>query len=70
MKASINALCALALISTLTGCILAPVQERTLTNGKGGSITCKQTGDGLISGPLGKSRFDSCVQAANAQGYK
>lgn len=70
MKASINALIALAAIIALAGCAaFTTVQERTLTNGSGGSITCKQTGSGLITGPAAKARFDSCVQDATAQGF-
>lgn len=69
MKTSINALSVLAVIA-LCGCALMPVQERTLVNGKGGSITCKQVGRGLISGPTGKAAFDSCVQDALSKGYK
>lgn len=74
MKASTRALSrpvgVLALIAALAGCALAPVQDRTLVNGQGGSITCKQTGSGLISGPAGKSKFDACVQDAQSKGYK
>lgn len=70
MKASINAVGALGLMIALSGCALAPVSERTLVNGKGGTITCKQTGSGILSGPMGKSRFDACVQDAESKGYK
>ena len=70
MKASINALGALVLMIALTGCVFVPVQERTLVNGQGGSITCKQSGAGLVSGPMGKSKFDACVQDAENKGYK
>lgn len=66
----IKALTALALALALTACAFIPVQERTLTNGAGGTITCKQVGRGIVSGPLGKSAFDSCVQDALSKGYK
>lgn len=54
----------------LGGCALIPVQDQTLTNATGGSITCKQVGTGLISSSLGKSRFDDCVAKARADGYQ
>ena len=69
MKASTRALGVLGLIVAVAGCAVIPVQERTLTNGKGGTITCKQVGTGLISGPVGKSRFESCVEDAKSKGY-
>jgi hypothetical protein len=61
----------LALVSTLLlcGCAAIPVQERTLRNANGGTITCKQVGTGIVSSSLGKERFDKCVADAQAQGY-
>lgn len=53
----------------LWGCAAIPVQERTLRNANGGTITCKQVGAGIISSSLGKERFDKCVADAQAQGY-
>lgn len=53
----------------LCGCALVPVQERTLRNATGGTITCKQVGAGIVSSSLGKERFDKCVADAEAQGY-
>jgi len=54
----------------IAGCATIPVQERTLVNGQGGSIVCKQVGRGIVSGPMGKAAFDSCVQDALAKGYQ
>jgi hypothetical protein len=54
----------------LAGCALVPVQDQTLKNANGGSITCKQVGTGVFSSSLGKSRFDDCVAKARADGYQ
>lgn len=52
------------------GCALVPVQDQTLTNANGGSITCKQVGAGIFSSGIGKARFDDCVASAHANGYQ
>jgi hypothetical protein len=54
----------------LSGCALVPVQEQTMKNANGGSMTCKQVGTGFISSSVGKSRFDECVANAKANGYQ
>ena len=59
-----------AAVALLSGCALIPVQDRTLRNADGGSITCKQVGAGFASYWIGKSRFEKCVANAQAQGYK
>lgn len=59
-----------AVTALLSGCALIPVQDMTLRNADGGSITCKQVGRGVISYWVGKSNFESCVEKARAQGYK
>lgn len=61
---------ALATVMGVTGCALVPVQDMTLRNDQGGSITCKQVGAGLVSYEVGKARFEECVAKARAQGYK
>lgn len=60
----------IALIVMIAGCAAIPVQQRTLVNGTGGSITCKQVGRGVVSYGVGKSIFEDCVAKAEAQGYK
>lgn len=52
------------------GCATIPVQERTLVNGKGGSVTCKQVGSGVVSYGVGKKIYDDCIAQAHAQGYQ
>lgn len=52
------------------GCAAIPVQETTLRNADGGSITCKQFGRGIVSYGVGKSIYDDCIAKARAQGYK
>jgi hypothetical protein len=54
----------------LGGCFAVQVQETTLHNDSGGTMVCKQTGQGLISYSVGKSHYDDCIQSAHAQGYK
>jgi hypothetical protein len=63
------AFCALASFF-LAGCFAIPVQETTLKNANGGTVTCKQTGAGLVSGPLAKQRYQECVDKAHADGYQ
>ena len=53
-----------------SGCMLQQIQETTLKNASGGTVTCKETGGGLISGPVGKSRYNSCIDKAHADGYQ
>ena len=53
-----------------SGCMLQQIQETTLKNASGGTVTCKQTGGGLVSGPVGKSRYNSCIEKAHADGYQ
>jgi hypothetical protein len=53
----------------LSGCAAIPVQERTLRNANGGTITCKQVGRGVVSYSVGKSVYEKCVAQAQAQGY-
>lgn len=54
----------------LAGCALVPIQDRTLTKDTGGTITCKQVGVGAFSFWIGKARYNRCVSAAQAQGFK
>jgi hypothetical protein len=63
------AFCALASFC-MTGCFAIPVQETTLKNASGGTVTCKQTGAGLVSGPLAKQRYQECVDKAHTDGYQ
>jgi hypothetical protein len=60
----------LALAATLSGCAAIPVQETTLRNADGGTVTCKQVGRGLISSGMGKSTYEDCIKQAQAKGYK
>jgi hypothetical protein len=53
----------------LSGCALIPVQDTTLRNANGSSITCKQVGRGVASYWVGKSVYDDCIAKAQAQGY-
>ena len=54
----------------LAGCFAVPVQETTLHNSSGGTLVCKQTGQGLISYSVGKSHYEDCIEHAHAQGYQ
>lgn len=54
----------------LSGCAAIPVQETTLRNTDGGSVTCKQVGRGIVSYGVGKSIYEDCIAKAQAQGYK
>jgi hypothetical protein len=53
----------------LCGCAAIPVQETTLRNANGGTVTCKQVGRGFVSYSAGKSIYDDCIAKAHAQGY-
>ena len=65
MKIAVIAACAL-----LSGCALIPVQDATLHNADGDTVTCHQVGRGLISYWVGKSNFQTCMDRARASGYK
>jgi hypothetical protein len=53
----------------MAGCAAIPVQETTLINGKGGSVTCKQVGRGVASYWVGKSVYEDCITKAHSDGY-
>ena len=38
----------LAILCVATGCAAIPVQETTLRNAHGGTVTCKQVGRGIV----------------------
>jgi hypothetical protein len=54
----------------LAGCATIPVQETTLRNATGGSVTCKQVGRGVVSYGVGKSLYEKCIDKAHADGYQ
>jgi hypothetical protein len=54
----------------MTGCFAVPVQETTLRNASGGTVTCKQTGTGFASGPIGKRHYQDCIDKAHVDGYQ
>jgi len=54
----------------LSGCAAIPVQETTLVNDHGGSVTCKQVGRGIVSYSVGKSVYQDCVDKAHADSYR
>jgi hypothetical protein len=58
------------LLLFLTGCAAIPVQETTLRNANGGTVTCKQVGRGIVSYGVGKSLYDDCIAKAHADGYQ
>lgn len=53
----------------VSACATIPVQETTLTNDKGGSVTCKQVGRGIVSYGVGKHLYEDCIAKAKADGY-
>jgi hypothetical protein len=57
-------------VLVLAGCAAIPVQETTLRNANGGTVTCKQVGRGLVSYEVGKSTYEDCIAKAHAQGYQ
>lgn len=61
--------CTVAMAAILAGCAAIPVQETTLRNADGGTITCKQVGRGVVSYSVGKSLYEDCINKAHAQGY-
>jgi hypothetical protein len=63
-------LLALLLGSLAAACAFVPVQETTLKNANGGSVTCKETGTGVISSSVGKKRYQECIDKAHADGYQ
>jgi hypothetical protein len=54
----------------VAGCAAIPVQETTLRNANGGTVTCKQVGRGVVSYGVGKSIYEKCVDKAHADGYQ
>jgi hypothetical protein len=60
----------IASMATLCACAHIPVEQTTLRNASGGTTTCNLWGRGLISYELGKSRYESCVTKAHANGYE
>lgn len=54
----------------LVGCAAIPVQETTLRNANGGTVTCKQVGRGIASYSIGKSLYNDCLTKAHADGYQ
>jgi hypothetical protein len=62
-----STLIASALIS---GCATIPVQQTTLVNKSGGTVTCKQVGRGVVSYGVGKSIYEDCIAKAKEQGYQ
>jgi hypothetical protein len=60
---------AFVLAVLLSACATIPVQETTLVNDQGGSITCKQVGRGIVSYGVGKHLYEDCIAKAKAQGY-
>jgi hypothetical protein len=59
-----------AAVLLLFGCAAIPVQETTLRNANGGSVTCKQVGRGVVSYGVGKSIYEDCIAKAHAAGYQ
>jgi hypothetical protein len=59
-----------AIAALLSGCAAIPVQETTLRNADGGSVTCKQVGRGIVSYGVGKSIYEKCIDKAHADGYR
>ena len=55
------------LISALSGCT---TPRAVLVNDNGEHITCAATSSGLIGGIVAQTRFDNCVAAAKAKGYR
>jgi hypothetical protein len=46
------------------------VQEATLKNANGGTVTCKQVGRGVVSYGVGKSIYQDCIDKAHVDGYQ
>lgn len=62
--------CCATLSCCVAGCFAVPVQETTLRNANGGTVTCKQTGTGVVSSSMGKQRYQECIDKAHADGYQ
>jgi hypothetical protein len=60
----------LVLVMAITGCAAIPVQESTLRNANGGTVTCRQVGRGIASYWAGKSIYADCLAKAKAHGYQ
>jgi hypothetical protein len=61
--------CLFSLLVLLTAsCAAIPVQETTLRNSNGGTVTCKQVGRGVVSYGIGKHLYDDCIAKAHADG--
>ena len=54
----------------LAGCAAIPVQETTLRNANGGTLTCKQVGRGIASYWVGKHIYEDCIAKAREYGYQ
>jgi hypothetical protein len=65
-----RSLISLFVLLLLAGCAAIPVQETTLRNAKGGTVTCKQVGRGIVSYGVGKSIYNDCIAKARAEGYE
>lgn len=61
---------ALTVCGLIAGCAAIPVQQTTLVNASGGSVTCKQVGRGIVSYGVGKSIYEDCIAKAKAHGYQ
>lgn len=57
------------LAALLASCAAIPVQQTTLVNDKGGTVTCKQVGRGIVSYGVGKHLYEDCIAKAKADGY-
>jgi hypothetical protein len=60
----------LIILCVTAGCAAIPVQETTLRNAHGGTVTCKQVGRGIVSYGVGKSIYENCLTRARADGYQ
>lgn len=60
----------LLLLSLTASCAAIPVQETTLRNASGGTVTCKQVGRGIVSYGVGKHLYGECIAKAHAGGYQ
>ena len=53
----------------LAACAAIPVQETTLRNANGGTVTCKQVGRGIVSYGVGKSLGSAATGGLPAISY-
>ena len=58
----------LAAAIIFSGCAFVPVQQTSVPQPGGGSITCTQRGAGLVSYWVGQSRYEKCVEDAKGMG--